>query len=75
MRRKRRKWQFSRTIELKILKLFMKNKWCFPSRITQNMNLKHKKFHLFTSPPQRNPCWENAFSASESAENDNFLGR
>jgi hypothetical protein len=29
--------------------------------------------HHFFSYPQRKRCWENAFSASENAENDHFF--
>jgi hypothetical protein len=125
---------FFMTLEFKILRLFMKNKWWLTSRTTKNKTSKYKNFTIFPlilrvidveksrcqpaktqkmtnfswrcnskfwgylwttsdgshSEPhktrlrnikispffsfsQRIGCWENAFSASENAENDQFF--
>jgi hypothetical protein len=71
-----RKWCWEnafRTLEFKILRLFMNKKWWLTSRTAQNTTSKYKNSTIFPLILREKRCWENAFSASENAENYLFF--
>jgi hypothetical protein len=54
--------QFLRTLEFKILMIFMKNKWWLTSRTTQNTTTKHKNFTIFLLSWEKSMLRKRVFS-------------
>jgi hypothetical protein len=66
---------FFMTLEFKILRLFLKNKWWLTSRTKQNTTLKHKNFTIFPIILREIDANKTRFQPEKTQKKTNFTWR